>query len=61
LYLSGRILDEIAPFLVDYPSHFEDGSGFPEPASSFGMWLSLVEYLNGVQVVVGSNPAIPTN
>ncbi len=24
------------------------------------MWLSLVEYLNGVQVVVGSNPAIPT-
>ena len=25
------------------------------------MWLSLVEYLNGVQVVVGSNPAIPTN
>jgi hypothetical protein len=26
-----------------------------------GMWLSLVEYLNGVQVVVGSNPAIPTN
>ena len=24
------------------------------------MWLSLVEYLNGVQVVVGSNPAITT-
>jgi hypothetical protein len=28
---------------------------------NLGMWLSLVEYLNGVQVVVGSNPAIPTN
>jgi len=26
----------------------------------FGTWLSLVEYLNGVQVVVGSNPAVPT-
>ncbi len=25
------------------------------------MWLSLVEYLNGVQVVAGSNPVIPTN
>ena len=30
-------------------------------ALKIGMWLSLVEYLNGVQVVVGSNPAIPTN
>jgi hypothetical protein len=29
-------------------------------ASLFGTWLSLVEYLNGVQVVVGSNPAVPT-
>ena len=55
-----RILDEIGSFLVDYPSHFEAGSGQTGQASSFGMWLSLVEYLNGVQVVVGSNPAIPT-
>gem|GEM_PF-5872143 len=33
----------------------------PKLTPSFGMWLSLVEYLNGVQVVVGSNPAIPTS
>ena len=26
-----------------------------------GQWRSLVAYLNGVQVVVGSNPACPTN
>ena len=25
------------------------------------MWLSLVEYLNGVQVAAGSNPVTPTN
>ena len=25
-----------------------------------GVWLSLVEYLNGVQVAAGSNPVTPT-
>jgi len=27
----------------------------------FGVWRSLVAHLHGVQGVVGSNPAIPTN
>ena len=27
---------------------------------NFGVWLSLVEYLNGVQVAAGSNPVTPT-
>ena len=26
-----------------------------------GVWLSLVEYLNGVQVAAGSNPVTPTS
>jgi hypothetical protein len=31
------------------------------PPRSVGTWRSLVAYLNGVQGVAGSNPAVPTN
>src|SRR5690606_12101925 len=55
----------IFPFSCLFPglaSHFSlTGAGLASTLSRlFGTWLSLVEYLNGVQGVVGSNPAVPT-
>ncbi len=44
-------------------AHCQKGSVKVQPdllMSVFGMWRSPVAYLHGVQGVVGSNPAIPT-
>ncbi len=37
------------------------GNGVARSPATYGAWLSLVERLNGVQEVLGSNPSAPTN